>query len=65
MLHTVSPAKKPNPSPQIIILEMIKQDGEIKISEISNDVDLIWCLLGTKWLYEMKKKKSMCMRVSA
>lgn len=55
ILHTVL-LKKPNPNPQNIILETIKQADEMEISEIRDDVDFIWCLLGTKWLYEMKIK---------
>lgn len=54
ILHTVSPAKKPNTNPQNIILETIKQDDKMDISENNDDVDFIWCLVGTKWLYEMK-----------
>lgn len=33
--------KKNNPNPQNIILETIKQDDEMDISEISDDVDFI------------------------
>lgn len=52
---------QPTPNPKNIILETIKQDDKIEISEISDDVDFIRCLLGTKCLYEMKIKMCVCM----
>lgn len=45
-----------SPKYHFIILENIKQDDKMEISESSNYVDFIWCLLRTKWLYEMKIK---------
>lgn len=52
--------KKATTNPQNIILEIIQRDDKREISEISDDVKLIWCLLGAEWLlYEMKIKVSV------
>lgn len=45
----------------------MEQHDEMGISEISDDVDFIWCMLGTKWLYEMKIKvyENVCICIYA
>lgn len=59
---TVSPAKNLPKSPKYhpIILENIKQDDEMEVSESSDYVDFIWCLLRAKWLCEMEIKVCVC-----